>query len=406
MTELRRLPIKPVRGIRLGAVLPLLILGLIAGAMPAAAQTMPGTRCSGTHQDANCDALRIRRQYELYDAPPLEQLRDEGVQVRRVFFSRAMEWSAIDLGELTFERRPGHGPVVRFQLPRGDDGRLPEPLVAELTPEAWQQALSASENLERRFVPLRNDQDVCMFSWDYTVELSDPAEGEGPATLYRRAENACYDPSPAQAYVRTLAALAERFFPACAVLRFPGNSEAVSRLPLCAALQGDRIAAAEVRNAITPFIDFHDAAAAAQLFDAFDYDADLDWNGTRVSGRRAVAEHWARAATQSIGPDFRIVSIRGETAARVRVQAELEQEERMGFSQACFRRASVEMIWIRSGDGGFVIRRATVGPFEPFVPTSLPPAMRRAPSPCAVTRSEPVAPPSSSAPSTPPSSAR
>jgi hypothetical protein len=182
--------------------------------------------------------------------------------------------------------------------------------------------------------------------------------------------------------VRRLATLAERFFPACNVLRFPGDTEAVSRLPVCAWLEGDRLAAAEVRNAITPFIDFDNAAEAARLLDAFDYDAELDWNGTRVSGRRAVAEHWARAATQSIGPVFSIVSIRGESAARVRVQAELEQEERMGFNQACFRHASVEMIWLRSGEGRFVIRRATVGPFVPFVPTSLPPAMRRAPSPC------------------------
>ena len=332
--------------------------------------------------------------------PSLELLRDEGVQVRRIFYSRAHEWSEWDIGALVFERRPGHGPTVRYQTPRGDDGRLPEPLVAELTPEAWRETLERAEDLERRFAPERNSQNICISGWDYNVEIGDPAVDEVPARLVRRAENGCNDPSPAKAYAFSMAALAEPFFPACRVLRFPEEREAVSRLPVCAWLQGDRLAAAEVRNAITPFLDFRDAAEAARLFGAFGYDAELDWNGARVSGGRAVAGHGARAATQSRWPDFRIVSIRGETAARVLVRGELEQEERLGPASTCFRRASVEMVWLKVGNGPFSIRRVTVGPFEPFVPASLPPGMRRAPSPCAAPGAAPAAPPSQPAPST------
>jgi hypothetical protein len=378
--------------------LVLLVLAALATFAPAAAQMTPGVRCTGDSRDSGCDAARIRRQREVYDMPSLEQLRDEGVQVRRMFFSRAAEWDEWDIGALLFERRPGHGPVVRFQPPRGEDGRLPEPLVAELTLEAWREALTRSEGLERRFAPQRDGQNICLFGADYTVETADPPAAEEPARLYRHSENACYDPTPAEAYVRSMAALAEPFFPACRVLRFAGDSEAVSRLPICAWLQGDRLAAAEVRNGMTPFIDFDDAAAVGRLFDAFHYDAELDWNGTHISGGRAVAEHWARAATQPPGTEFRMVSIQGETGTRVLVRAELEQEERLGPASTCFRRASVEMTWVNAGDGRFSIRRVTVGQFEPFVPASLPPSMRRAPSPCVALRPAPVASPPISIP--------
>ncbi len=130
--------------------------------------------------------------------PSLEQLRDDGVQVRRIFYSRAHEWSEWDIGALVFERRPGRGPVVRFQPPRDADGRLPEPLVAELTLEAWRETLTRAEDIERHFVPQRDDQTVCMSGADYTVEIADPAVAEVPASLYRRSENACLDPTPAE----------------------------------------------------------------------------------------------------------------------------------------------------------------------------------------------------------------
>ena len=368
MTGPRRRYVEAARGARAGAILLLAALAWLATARPAAAQTTPGLRCGGDRPDRGCDAARVRRQRALYDMPPLEQLRDEGVEVRRVFFSQAMEWDELDLGALVFERRPGHGPTVRFQLPRGRDDQLPEPLVADLTLDAWRDVLARSEGIERRFVPSTNAQDACLFGWDYMVEIATPAATEGGTPyLYRRVENACINASPAEAYVRGLATLAERFFPACGVLRFPEDTEAVSRLPLCAALEGDRIAAAEVRNAIAPFLDFDNAAEAARLYDAFAYDAELDWNGEQVSGGRAVADRWARGASQSSWPSFRITSLRGETGARVRVRGELGQTEaRQGPDEQ--RRAPVEMIWIRGGDGRFQLRRATVGAFEALPP--------------------------------------
>ena len=371
-------------------LLLLVVLALTGAPAPAAAQMTPDLSCTGARRGSGCDEARIRRQREVYDMPPVEQLRDEGVQVRRIFYSQAVEWSEHDIGALVFERRPGRGPTVRFQSPRGADGNLPEPLVALLTPDAWREALISVETL-RRNSRRRDGQEVCLFGWDYHVEIGDPARAGRRARLYRRAENACSDPSPAEAYVRTMAALAERFFPACGLLRFPVPSEAVSRLPVCAWLQGDRAAAAAVRNAVTPFLDFTDAAEAARLFDAFGDAAELDWNGTSVTGRRAVAEHWARAATQSQWPEFRLVSIRGENAARVVVRGELEQGDPVdGPARACYRRGHVEMIWTRDESGRFSIGRVSVGPFEPFVPASLPPSIRSLPSPCGASQPAPA----------------
>lgn len=344
-----------------------LIFALVFLVPPAAAQMTPELSCRGDRADRGCEAARIRRQREVYDLPSLEQLRDDGVQVRRMFFWRAEEWSEWNIGVLLFERRPGHGPTVHFQLPRNADGTMPEPLVAELTEEAWREVLARSVAIDRRYVPLPNDQEVCMSGSDYTVETSDPADREIPATLRRQTTNACTDSGPARAYVLDMATLAERFFPACALLRFPGNTAAISRLPICAWLEGDRLAAAEVRNALTPFDDFSDATEAARLFDAFDMDAELYWNGTRTTGRRAVAEQWARNATQSDWPEFLMASIRGETGDRVRVRAQLDQGERVDNVWR-HRRAPVEMIWLRRGDGRFYLRQTTVGAFAPYTP--------------------------------------
>jgi hypothetical protein len=336
-------------------------------ASPAAAQTTPGLSCDGATPDPGCNAARIRRQRALYDLPSLEQLRDQGVEVRRIFYSRALPWADRNPGALVFERRPGHGPVVRFQPPRGEDGRVPEPLVADLTFEAWRDVLARSDDLQRRFVPLAVRPNLCRFGWDIVVESATPAAENVAPIFYRGTEAVCADTSPATSYARGLATLAERFFPACALLHYRLDTQPVERLAECAALQGDRIAAAEVRNAIEPFLGFHNAAEAARLYDAFAYDAELDWNGEQVTTPIAPADRWAQGASQSNWPAFTIVSILGETATRVRVRGELWQTTvRQGPDE--HRRAPVEMLWIRHPDGRFLLRRATVGAFQAMPP--------------------------------------
>ncbi len=349
------------------------IVGLVAVTLPLFAASAGAQRTEmpcweegqQEGEEEACNAARAERLRALYDVPALEELRRDGVQVRRVFYVDNQGW---DAGALSFTRAPGQPPRVSFQrAPR--DGERPAPLVADLPAEIWDQAVVRSEYFDRSYAPAppappTEDEVICLHGWGYYVEASDPAWLRRPATLRRRVDSACTAESPAPEYARALADMAVALFPACMALEQWHHGLAIRRLNACAQLSGDRLAAAEVRNALHPLLELNDRDGFETIRPVFAAAARLDWDGASASGLEPAARLWLRRFREHRYAVLGTTRIHGETQDRVLVDGFVAYQTLAGEAH----RAPVEMIFSSDDGDMLTLERASVGPYRPDPP--------------------------------------
>lgn len=327
-------------------------------------------RCAPGQQE------RVRR---LFGVKTIEEHQSAGDQVRRVFY---VDGYGRDVVAIEFLRPKGADPLLRVHFPAEEgEARVP-PLIAAVDEASWNALLRRSAHFDRALPPQGAEQIaaepkkrkatrrgeppeeveflMCMHSWVYTAEATDPAEDQfDSAKVRRRTEDAC-DNGLTEAFAQEVQTLAVSLLPYCALLDPRQHRNDAKRLSACRILRGDRMAAAKVFNAWAPFGDADDPESAALLRSAFAYKAEIVWGG-EPRGEARPEDFWIRKQREAKADGFYIEEVFGESPQRVRVTGRLYRAVGEGKNEA----APVEQIWVEDG-GDYEVESATVGPFAPI----------------------------------------
>ena len=314
-----------------------------------------------------CAPEQQGRVRELFGVKPIEEHRKAGDQVRRAFY---VDGYGRDVVAIEFIRPKGADPLLRVHFPAREGQARTPPMSAAVDAERWSALLRRSEHFDREpqarpRKPGEKDEDeeivLCLHSWVYTVEATDPARGEDEAPpVRRRTEDAC-DNGLAEAFATELGATAVPLLPPCALLDRERHRNDMSLLASCGLLKGDRLAAAGVMNRVDALRHSDEEEDLALLRPLFGYRAGVDWAGEANEGADAAA-FWLRK-TREADADFYFDEIVGETADRVRVLGALYRSVGEGEAERQ-ELAKVELVWEQEGNR-YQIERARVGPFEP-----------------------------------------
>ncbi len=341
-----------------------LLLIAMQGASPPAADE----DCRDDHGVDRCDAAQQARVRALFGVGTIEAHRDAGDQVRRVFY---VDGYGRDVVAIAFVRRPGHDPEVRVHFKREEGVPDLPPLVAPVSADIWDRQIERSSLFDRRLVPLSRPSEgeivVCLHSWVYTVEASDPARPGGEAgVIRRRTEDACAD-GVTEVFAREISDAALPLFPHCALLQANQHRNAASRLAACAILSGDRHTAARVRNQVNElfYIDrMEDLPLVAPLFD---YRTQVGWNGERYAGRETdgAARFFLSKMLEGERDRLFVQNVEGLDAFRGRLRGGLVHRISVpGQEDDVAESAPVEILWEQEYGDRFLIRSITVGPFS------------------------------------------
>lgn len=171
---------------------------------------------------------------------------EAGVEAYRVFFTDGYNR---DLPPLAFERRPGSGPTVVVYGPEG------ERMKGAVASDVWERVVAESRFADRVLAPEPPAADEpawvrtmpCLHPWSTGVELINTKPDS--RSVRRRFENACGGELTTQ-YAFRLADEAYKALPQCHALDLDRQRNVVTLLATCVSLRGDRVAAAQVRDAI------------------------------------------------------------------------------------------------------------------------------------------------------------
>lgn len=347
----------------------LLGLALVVGAalIPerAEGQASASRDCMDDSGVDRCAAEQQRLVRELFDLPPIEDLRASGAQVRRAFY---VDGYGRDLIALSFIRAPGRDPMLAVHWPRNPGASSREPAQVLLPQPVWAEVLTRSEHFDRELVPPTDDPNhlrMCMHSWVYTIEATDPPAGRGNAgSLRRKVEDACSN-GLAQAYATDLARIALAAMPYCAALDPEQHRNEATMLHACGLLEGDRLAAAQASNQQFKLNQLSNAQTAASARNVFHYRATLNWDGEQVDGgEQAAANAWIARLRAEPRTNLWITRWFGEQANRVRAEGEMIRHVDQPSGGDIAYRAPVTLVWTRdSARAPFQVEQATVGAF-------------------------------------------
>ena len=364
---------------RMLAMIALLLLGGGAGAAAQEREKPRDHNCEDDRGVNRCDAEQQRKMRALYGLEPIETHLAGGDVVHRAMF---VDGYGRDVVAISFVRPKGADPVLSVHAPADPDGTRPEALTAPVPKNVWDRLIERSQHFDRELAPPVVEEKpkpgkkrekpvtertggetitICLHSWVYVVEATEAPSSDRTAKVRRTVEDACED-GLAEVYARELANAAVTLLPPCALLDRKQHRNLPSLLRACTSLSGDRLAAAEVMNAVEVFRRVDRPTEAALLHGVFHYSIELDWQGTSVKGSRAAAETWA---TNSAGRAIHLFheSFEGVTPDEVRFVGFLSRVTEGPGGDWVHHRARVEQTWVRDA-GRFEIRRASVGPWE------------------------------------------
>lgn len=345
----------------------ILQIAALASAAAAPAQARPDPNCSDDRGADRCAAQQQARTRALFGLRSIEQHRDAGDQVRRVFY---VDGYGRDMIAIAFVRAPGREPMAQIHFPRREGQRATPPLEAPVSHTVWGEMLRRSANFDRSYTPRpQNPEEVsiCLHSWVYTVEANDPARTNlARASLRRKTEDSCQR-GPAVEFAADLQRAALPLFPHCDRLDPGQHRNPAAQLAACAALTGDRMAAAEVMNRLGAFRRARGTQDGQLLAGLFAQRARIDWNGVRSDPNDLYqGNFWLARMAADGAPGFYHDRVEGLAADRVRVTGTL-QRSTDGPAASHFR-APVEMIWVFGPSQEFQVDSATVGAWERYRP--------------------------------------
>ena len=344
----------------------ILLAGQPAASAPAAP---PAPDCRDDRMVDGCAEAERRRVRALYGLRPIEEHRDSGDQVRRVFYVDGYGRGVI---AIAFVRAPGRDPTALVYFPRREGEAASAPWQAPVPQATWDDLIFRSALFDRALVPAPlpdNVIPICMHSWIYIVEASDPARSQDePATVRRATQDAC-DNGLAEMFAIEAQRAALPLFPACNRLDPEQHRNPAAQLAACRLLRGDRMAAAEVLNRLGAFRKVRAAGDVGEIAGRFAVDATVDWQGDRNPGQGSAGQFWARKVGEAHGPNLYHESVEGISATRVRTVGLLSRSSEAAQEQnstACCAR--IEMIWVFGPAQEFEVESVTVGPWGAYRP--------------------------------------
>lgn len=196
-----------------------------------------------------CEAESRAATLSLLGAPTIEAQAAEGAEVYRVI---QINGYGREEPLVAFERRPGSSPQAVVYARNG------RTLRAGVPSSVWREIQRDGRIADRDLGPAPGANEavagICLHSWVYTVELANLKDVErrlagGEEPVRRRTLNACGDSLTAR-FAQKLAEEAIRLLPDCDMLDTDKHRNDTTRLAVCASMDGDRMAAAELMNQI------------------------------------------------------------------------------------------------------------------------------------------------------------
>jgi hypothetical protein len=343
----------------------LLLATLAFLAAPSSAQQVSsvGRDCRDDRGADRCDPKGQAAVRAKFGIDPVEAYVDRKAALLRAVY---IDGYGNPVGVVDVTRNPGEEPrlSVRILRPDGFTSRVAE-MTAVVPLATWEDLLRRSATFDRDFVPLpgpaRDEIEFCLHGWMATVEAVSPS-----GKIRRKTQSACGGEGAVVALSFDFARAALALLPACALLDPDQHRNDVTRLAVCATLEGDRAAAALARNVYgsTWFANPHGPDMAFSLRHLFFDHARIDWAGEPpADGAAAAALLWT---TKMPSRHLFVQRLIGETADRVRIEGMIDEA---GAAPDQRRVAPVTQIWTRENGFGFRLSAMTVGKsFSPPLP--------------------------------------
>jgi hypothetical protein len=334
---------------------------------PLWAQASPQPDCRDDDGTDRCAAAEQRRMRDSFGVRSIEEHRDAGDQVWRVFY---VDGYGRDLILISFVRAAGRDPMAWVHYPRRDGEPRTEPLQAPVPQAVWDEVGRRSENFDRSFALFPGEdpalRSICLHGWVYVMESAERRRGRSPAPIRRKTESACED-GPGGVFATELQRLTLPLFPHCAALDPEQHRSPATMLAACRLLHGDRLAAAEVLNLAGGFRSLGGSEDAHRLAGRFASETEIDWNGEhyRGAGHRAPAFWIARLERTDSVANFYFERVEAQDANNAVLTGTISRsvDTPQGRS-AGHQRARVRQEWMRDFNGDMQIARAMIGPWE------------------------------------------
>lgn len=233
-------------------MMDVLILGWV---LAGQAGPVPDPNCVDDNMTDRCSEASRAATRQKFGVAAITDEAAAGAEIYRAFF---VDGYGRDMPPVSFERRPGQAPVV---IVYGEAGaKLSAPVSAAVWRKVQDESVFADRQISDPAVsPDANGRPepklppICLHSWVQTVEMSNTRPGSWSLVPVRvRTEDACNGALTTR-FAHRLADLAVEEIPPCDVLDEDHQRNAVTRLATCLMLKGDRLAAAELRNARLTF---------------------------------------------------------------------------------------------------------------------------------------------------------
>lgn len=226
----------------------MLIAALLASlALQQASSTAPDRDCLDDNMIDRCRAEQQEKVRAMFGVAAIEEEAAAGAEIYRAFF---VDGYGRDMPVVAFERRRGQAPQAVIYGAGG--GRISAPVSAGAWARVRNEAVLADRKLEP--LPAQGDElNICLHSWVQTVEMANSTPG-GRRTepVRRRVEDACGGGLTTR-FAFQLADMAVEAIHPCDVLDINQQRNRITQLAACLSLEGDRLAAAELRNARSTF---------------------------------------------------------------------------------------------------------------------------------------------------------
>lgn len=341
-------------------------LALLLLQAAATAQAKPVSGCSDDRGVDRCDPAQHRRVLKLFGAPPIEQHRDAGDLVRRVFY---VDGYGKDLVGIAFIRSRGRDPQLKVYLQQPEGGPPRPPLEASVPAPVWDELVRRSAFFHRRLIsPPPPPKDViilCGHAWVMTGEAVDEATSpDEPPPVRRRTEDACFD-GLTEMFAEDLYKMAFSLLPQCALLELRRYRNEAELLSACGILAGDRASAALAMNSYDALEEAVEEESQPYVQQVIVYGASLIWDGKPIASEaHGAASAWLAMRKGPPRTDLWLEAAEGMDPDRARLTGLVERESPSATGgKSVTERATFEQIWARNGDR-FAIEKVTVGRFE------------------------------------------
>lgn len=331
------------------------MLPLLFSALTIAARDIDQSLCEKEVMSAAC-VTRMTERVSLYGLPTIERRLADYSQSTRIF---VIDDYGRDVVGIEFLRPAQSDPRLEIAFPQKNLARKLPNISIPIPESAFADVVQQGRYVTRSLVPVPEKKSddgsitICMHPWSIYTEIVDPGDRETPPAIRRRMENTC-DDNLLTPFGFRVAEKAGDLIPWCSLLN-KAAWNAAELLLVCRSLEGDRSAAAHVRNRLDEMTRYISSNSDSVRW-LFAIQPEIIWNGQKIA--RADGKAFAAKLNESgdrlfLGTE----TVRGLAGDRATSHGYLQRNTDTGYEFA-----DIDLVWTVEGDE-IVIGEANVGPF-------------------------------------------